>query len=62
MEIKEGDIITVFVDQNMGDIRWKLNKKVKVVYEMKSLRDKAINWVPFVYMSNYEDKIAWMDD
>ena len=40
--LKEGNCISIYVDQIEGSIKWEINGKSQVKYYMERLKDKTI--------------------
>ena len=59
--VKEGQTVTVRVDQEKGEIKWEVNGKTEVKYEMEGLKDKSIEWVPYLCFDNSGDECEWIE-
>ena len=54
-KIKEGNTVTVSVDLERGKIEWAINGATQFSYSMQRLKDKNINWVPYLWMTREGD-------
>ena len=53
--------MTVRVDQEKGEIRWEVNGKTEAKYEMEGLKDKSIEWVPYLWFYSNGDEFEWIE-
>ena len=53
--------MTVRVDQEKGEIKWEVNGKTEAKYEMEGLKDKSIEWVPYLYFYHSGDEFEWIE-
>ena len=53
----EGDILEVMVDQKEGLIAWSVNGVNKTEKTLEILKDKTIQWFPFLMMRNTGDQV-----
>ena len=61
MKIKSGDVITVEVIKETGEIRWYINGKQEESYCTDILKSKKIRWVPLISMGIAGDQVEWLE-
>ena len=57
----QGDFVRVRTDLQKGTIQWEVNGEMEASKLMCELKDKKIQWVPFVEMKFIGDQIEWVD-
>lgn len=53
--IKVGDTVAVIVDLVQGKIEWKVDGEVRISYNYDPIKDKDIEWVPYVWILEDQD-------
>lgn len=47
-KFKVGEKLTVAVNLEEGVIQWRVDKKIRFQLKSEMLKDKSLNWVPFI--------------
>ena len=58
--LDSGDIVSVTVDLEKGEIEWKVNEISQFKYLMPKLKEGNIKWVPLLWMYNTGDCVEWL--
>ena len=56
-KVKNGDIVTVHLCQQKGEIRWEINGEQEENQLMEKLKDKDIEWVPYIRFHRTGDEV-----
>ena len=46
----DGDKVTVTVNLETGEVAWLINGQEGQTYKMEKIKNKSINWVPYIQM------------
>ena len=60
-EYKNGDKVTVTVNLETGEVAWLINGQEGASYKMERLKNKSINWVPYILMRYNGDKVEILE-
>ena len=60
-KIKDGDILKMKVCQEKGEIEWQINGEQEESYSMPRLKDRSIEWVPFVWVRRTNTQFEWVE-
>ena len=58
---KQGDTVTVTASKKTGTIKWSIDGKEIGSHSFNRLKNKDIEWVPYVQMYGKGDKVLWME-
>ena len=56
-----GDKVTVTVNLETGEVAWLINGQEGQTYKMEKLKNKSINWVPYIEMLRNGDKVEILE-
>ena len=58
---KDGDKVTVHVNLETGEVAWLINGQEGASYKMERLKNKSINWVPYILMFRNGEKVEILE-
>ena len=58
--LKTGNIVTINLDLNTGEVKWIIDEEPQFRYSMEKLKDNEIYWVPFLALHDQGDIVEWL--